>query len=245
MKKSTKKRVKKIIAEDVALCQITGRKFPLSQLVAAPAIRSAVVQLIKRDHPNWMDDGYVSMKELNKYKQEHVRNLLEEEAGKLSRLEKKVLKSIQNSEILSRNIEPDIEEDLTIGQRVADKVAEFGGSWGFITLFFLFIAAWMTVNVVALVKGPFDPYPFILLNLVLSCLAAIQAPVIMMSQNRQEVRDRTRSEHDYQINLKAELEIQQLHEKLDHLMNEQGRRLLEIQDIQVELMESILESLEK
>jgi uncharacterized membrane protein len=142
--------------------------------------------------------------------------------------------------LLSTNIEEELQENLPIGDRMADKIASFGGSWTFIMAFFGFILLWMMVNVYLLATRSFDPYPFILLNLILSCLAAIQAPIIMMSQNRKEVKDRQRSEYDYQVNLKAELEIRLLHEKIDHLIVHQNQRLLEIQQIQVDLMEDIL-----
>jgi uncharacterized membrane protein len=115
-------------------------------------------------------------------------------------------------------------------------MAQFGGSWTFIALFGCVLIVWILINSVALVSKPFDPYPYILLNLVLSCLAAMQAPVIMMSQNRQEAKDRARATHDYQVNLKAELEIRQLHQKLDHILSRQWERLVEIQEVQLELL---------
>lgn len=130
--------------------------------------------------------------------------------------------------------------DYSYGQRLADKVASFGGSWRFIILFGIFIIIWMVINIVLLLNKGFDPYPFILLNLILSCLAALQAPVIMMSQNRQEEKDRERAKQDYMVNLKAELEIRVLHEKLDHLIMHQQQELLNIQQIQVEMMEDIM-----
>jgi uncharacterized membrane protein len=116
-------------------------------------------------------------------------------------------------------------------------MAEFGGSWRFISLFIAVMVIWIIINTIALLSKPFDPFPYILLNLVLSCLAAIQAPIIMMSQNRQEAKDRLRAEFDYRVNLKAELEIRQLHDKIDHLLEHQWQRLLEIQEIQMELLE--------
>ncbi len=116
------------------------------------------------------------------------------------------------------------------------RMAQFGGSWTFIALFGCVLIVWILINSVALVSKPFDPYPYILLNLVLSCLAAMQAPVIMMSQNRQEAKDRARATHDYQVNLKAELEIRQLHQKLDHILSRQWERLVEIQEVQLELL---------
>jgi uncharacterized membrane protein len=133
----------------------------------------------------------------------------------------------------------EFEQQLTFGERLADKIAEFGGSWRFIIIFFVILSLWIAINSLTLILKPFDPYPFILLNLILSCLASIQAPIIMMSQNRQEDKDRLRAEHDYRINLKAELEIRHLHEKIDHLLMNQWQRLLEIQEIQMELMEEL------
>jgi len=140
---------------------------------------------------------------------------------------------------LSRNINEAFEKSLTRGERMADRLADFGGSWIFISLFGIMLVVWMGINTWVLLEKPFDPYPYILLNLVLSCLAAIQAPVILMSQNRQEAKDRLRSEHDYEINMKAEIEIRKLHEKMDHLLMHQWQRLMDIQQLQVNQMEEI------
>jgi uncharacterized membrane protein len=124
-------------------------------------------------------------------------------------------------------------------------VAEFGGSWGFIIFFGGFLVCWIILNAFWLSNQGFDPYPFILLNLILSCLAAIQAPIIMMSQNRQEEKDRERAKKDYMVNLKSELEIRMLHEKIDHLVMHQQQRLLEVQQLQIEMMQDILSRVEK
>jgi uncharacterized membrane protein len=153
--------------------------------------------------------------------------------------------AIKNNSILSENIQEEIEAELSLGQRIADKVASFGGSWTFIIIFFLFILVWILINVWLFVAKPFDPFPFILLNLLLSCIAAIQAPIIMMSQNRQEQKDRQRGEHDYKINLKAELEIKILSEKIDHLLVHQNRKLLEIQEIQTDYLEDLMKEIKK
>ena len=133
------------------------------------------------------------------------------------------------------------EGKMTFGQRVADRVAQFGGSWTFIGLFLFMMAVWMTVN--ALEHKPFDPYPFILLNLLLSCLAALQAPVIMMSQNRQSVRDRLMATHDYEVNLRAEMEIQTLHARFDDLRQRDWAELVVMQQRQIELLEGIVRDL--
>src|SRR5690606_617876 len=160
-------------------------------------------------------------------------------------IDKDVMEAFQNNSILSENIQDELESELTFGQRLADKVAAFGGSWAFIVTFFSFIVIWITINILFLATRPFDPYPFILLNLILSCLAAIQAPIIMMSQNRQEQKDRETSQRDYKINLKAELEIKLLSEKIDHLLVYQNKKLLEIQEIQTDYLEDIMKELKR
>jgi uncharacterized membrane protein len=150
-----------------------------------------------------------------------------------------VVESLREHELLSENIDAEFEQKWTLGERMADRIATFGGSWSFLILFGVFLALWVGMNSLVLVSRPLDPYPFIFLNLVLSCLAAIQAPVIMMSQNRQEAKDRLRSQHDYQVNLKAELEIRHLHEKVDHLLSHQWQRLMQIQELQLEMLSDL------
>ena len=161
-----------------------------------------------------------------------------------ARTEEDVLNSILSKEIISENSNKVYSKKQLIGQNIADSVAKFGGSWTFILIFIFILLFWIILNSIALMKKPFDPYPYILLNLVLSCLAALQAPVIMMSQNRQEEKDRIRAENDYQVNLKAEIEIKILHEKLNHLITDQWDRLVEIQEIQLELLEDLQKKIE-
>jgi len=165
--------------------------------------------------------------------------MLTRERGELTQLEEDVVKSLADHETLAANIEAEFAERRTVGERLSDRLASFGGSWTFITLFFVALLIWMVFNIVVAARSQFDPYPFILLNLVLSCLAAIQAPIIMMSQKRQEAKDRLRSENDYRVNLKAELEIRHLHEKIDHILTRQWERLAEIQEIQLEMMQDL------
>jgi uncharacterized membrane protein len=172
-------------------------------------------------------------------REEYVEDALTEEVGDLTELEQKVIRSIKEQETLTENINVAFEKNITFGQHIADHVASFGGSWIFIGTFFLVLAAWIAINSASALLRPFDPFPYILLNLILSCLAAIQAPIIMMSQNRIETRDRLRSENDYQVNLKAELEIRHLHEKLDVLLKHQWQKLLEIQQIQMDFMKEL------
>ncbi|PTT32551.1 hypothetical protein DBR28_15160, partial [Chryseobacterium sp. HMWF028] len=182
--------------------------------------------------------------ELNKYRRLYLTSLIAQERGELAIIDLDVIDAIKNNSILSENIQNEIESELTLGEKVADKVALFGGSWSFIIVFFSFIAIWMIMNIWLLIKS-FDPFPFILLNLILSCLAAIQAPIIMMSQNRQEQKDRQRGEHDYKINLKAELEIKLLSEKIDHLLVNQNKKLLEIQDVQTDYLEDLMKEIKR
>lgn len=202
-------------------------------------VRPAVTHVILKEHGTWDEEGWICVADLQKYQHRYVETMLETEKGELSQLEQEVIEGLREHEILSRNPEIDFEKHLTPGQRMADRIAEFGGSWRFIFFFALFIALWVGANALLATGEPFDPYPFILLNLLLSTLAALQAPLIMMSQKRQEARDRLRAIHDYQVNLKAELEIRQLHQKVDHLLSSQWERLVEIQKIQMELIDGL------
>ena len=156
----------------------------------------------------------------------------------LSERERKVVHAVVERVHISRPVHREMDEGLTFGQRLADRVASFGGSWPFIGLFFLFILAWIGTNTLLVVR-PYDPYPYILLNLLLSCLAAVQAPIILMSQNRQSDRDRRHAEHDYEVNLKAEIEIMQIHEKLELLRTRELARIVELQETQARMLEEL------
>ena len=220
------------------VCQICGRD-QRSELHPGVLVRPAVAELIRKEIGSWSEEGWICANDLQKFRHQYVQTLLEAEKGELTTLEKEVLESLRQQEILSRDPEEEIRSGLTKGQRVADRIAAVGGSWRFIGSFTIVLFVWIVVNTVVLVSRPFDPYPFILLNLLLSCVAAIQAPVIMMSQNRQEARDRLHARRDYQVNLKAELEIRHLHQKVDHLLSHQWERLVEIQEIQMELISEL------
>ncbi len=165
-----------------------------------------------------------------------MQSMLETDHAEAARLEAEVMESLRQSEVVASL--PAAEEAPSMGERLADRVAAFGGSWAFIGLFSLVMVVWITANVL-LASRAVDPYPFILLNLVLSSVAALQAPIIMMSQNRASQRDRAQAEADYRTNLKAELEVRELHHKLDHLMIHQMERLMEAQRMQIELMEEL------
>lgn len=227
------------------ICFVTKKAVPASEAVSARLVRPELRQLILADHPAFSDTDYISNEALNTYRRKYLTMMISQETKEISQLEKEVLEALENETLISENLGDVSAERLTLGQRIADKIAVFGGSWTFILSFFCFLLLWMAVNIWMLATRAFDPFPFILLNLILSCLAAIQAPIIMMSQNRQEQKDRQRSEHDYKVNLKAELEIRLLHEKLDHLIVHQNQKLLEIQEIQTDYLEDILRHLKK
>jgi uncharacterized membrane protein len=224
------------------ISDLSRKEFPGRERVSAKTIRPAILNMMVMEHPGFDDNAHCSITELNMYRQKFIQDYLLKEVGEISVLEDTVLNSLQKKEMLVNKIE-DADEKVTLGQRLADRVATFGGSWTFILSFGSFLLLWIIINALFLLNKAFDPYPFILLNLILSTIAALQAPVIMMSQNRQEEKDRERAKKDYMINLKSELEIRMLHEKLDHLIIHQQHELLEIQKVQIEMMNDILNKL--
>jgi uncharacterized membrane protein len=226
-------------ATALQVCQICKKtKSPHGGMVAE-LIRPSLLEFIKKERPDLDSKGFICLDDLGEFRKEYVKEVLQEEIGELSALDQEVIESLHQHEILSSDLEKQFEKKLTFGERLSDRIAEFGGSWKFLITFGAVIFVWIGANVALLATRAFDPYPFILLNLILSCLAAVQAPVIMMSQNRAEARDRLRAENDYKVNLKAELEIRHLHEKIDHLRGRQYNRLFEIQQIQIELLEEL------
>src|SRR5207248_1843518 len=221
------------------VCQICKKpKSPHSGMIAE-LIRPSLLEFIQKKLPDLDTKGFICLDDLGEFRKDYIKEVLEDEIGELSALDQEVIESLQQHEILSSDISKQFEKKLTFGERLSDRIASFGGSWRFIILFGAVLFGWIILNAIFLLNRGFDPYPFILLNLILSCLAAIQAPIIMMSQNRAEARDRLRAENDYKVNLKAELEIRHLHEKIDHLLRKQYNRLFEIQQIQIELLEEI------
>lgn len=173
-----------------------------------------------------------------------IEEILKTESGQIDKLHQIVQSAIDNEKLIIDNLVHPTEEFLTTGQKISDKVAKFGGSWAFIISFFIVLLIWIVFNSVSALGFRFDPYPYILMNLILSCIAALQAPIIMMSQNRQEEKDRKRSENDYLINLKSELEIKALNEKIDLLLEDQIKVLFDSQMRQLELLKSIKEKLD-
>ena len=223
----------------------SGTKFPDNEKISGRNIRYSLLKYIQEDHPNFTENSFLSEHELNAMRESYISNYLKAQLGDLSDLEKTVVDSITNRTTLAGKLDDD--DDTTeesLGSKMADKVAEFGGSWTFIIIFCTILFVWIGLNTIFLHNKGFDPYPFILLNLLLSCIAAIQAPIIMMSQNRQETKDRIRAKKDYMVNLKSEIEIRALHEKLDHLIVHQQQEMLEFQKIQIEMLNDVLKSID-
>lgn len=226
------------------VCSISGTKIYEHQGVFYKSLRPAVQDFIKTIKTDIGDDSYISYTALNELMRAYVATLTAEEIRSHQALALKVQERYDNDEVL-KPINPNMDPIApTFGERLADKIADFGGSWKFIIIFLSILIVWMAINVLVLFNKGFDPYPFILLNLVLSCIAALQAPVIMMSQNRQEEKDRARNEYDFKVNLKAETEIRLLHEKLDHLLLHQHQTSVELLQLQLDLMQQIQQQLQ-
>ena len=221
------------------VCDVTGKEYPLDELMTLDSLRPSLARRIRADHHGLGGHALVARAEVGRYRAQYVTELLEAEHGELNMLDKQVADSLADNATIAANTHDDADSDRTFGERMSDIMANFGGSWLFLICFAVLMMIWIGINAALGDKSAFDPFPFILLNLVLSCLAAVQAPIIMMSQRRQETKDRLRSRNDYQVNLKAELEIRHLHEKVDHLLVKQWQRLAEIQQLQIELLEEI------
>ena len=227
------------------ISDLSNNEFPISERVSGKTVRQSIFELIQKDNPQFTVDKFLSISEMTYYREKYIEQFLTDQIGDLTEFEETVLVSLKDNSTLTDKIDVEDKDAMTFGQRIADKVASFGGSWTFIISFGLFLLIWISLNIVLLSNKGFDPYPFILLNLILSSLAAIQAPVIMMSQNRQEVKDRERGRKDYMVNLKSELEIRMLHEKIDHLLKNQQQEFLEMYKLQMGTMNDILKRIEK
>jgi len=225
-------------------CSVCGKNFPIDKTISGYGIRHEIEDMIRAEYPEWNDTCFICEPDFDIYRRKYVTQLVTEERGKIEKLEEEVVKSIDESDLLSKNLNISYTEVTSVGARISDKVAKFGGSWKFIITFFAILVLWIIINSIVLLSKIFDPYPFILLNLILSCIAAIQAPIIMMSQNRQEAKDRIRSENDYKVNLKAEIEIRTLHEKIDHLLLDQWSRMMQIQQVQLDMLAEVQKSMQ-
>ena len=222
-------------------CQICEKEKKITEVEDISEVRKSMGENIKKQYPKLNSSGYICTSCLNLYRRDHIINSLQSEKDVLTDLDQEVINRSKDEKMLVTEIYNKIDKKSTIRDKVADKAAEFGGSWSFILIFSAVLIGWITINLVSVINRPFDPFPFALLNLVLSCLAAFQAPIIMMSQNRQEAKDRKRGENEYQINTKAELEIQNVNEKLNYL-SDRLVDLMEAQQIQTEMIKEFVEN---
>ncbi len=220
-------------------CSLCNTLVEPRTLIAAQKLEQPLFELIKRERPEWPGNRGICQTCHEQFRAKKFVGYLEEEYNKISEMEKAIVTQVARRGRVSRLVHQEYEAQMTLGERVADKVAQFGGSWPFIGIFGFILVTWMGINSWVLATHPFDPYPYILLNLVLSTLAALQAPVIMMSQNRQAEKDRLQANQDYQINLMAEIEIRDLHDKLDGLRHRQWHELWHMQRRQLELLEHL------
>ena len=220
-------------------CQLCGRVGRRGDLALAAVVRPQVASHIAATRKEWSGAGFICRRCLALENGSYVVAELERERGELSAIEIELARRSGESLLVAEHLDEEFERTMTFGQRMADATARVGGSWGFVIGFTLALIAWIIVNTVVLTRTAFDPYPYILLNLVLSCLAALQAPIIMMAQNRQAARDRAQADQDFRVNLKAEIAIMNLHEKLDHLLHSQWERLLELQQVQIDLLSAL------
>jgi len=219
-------------------CPLCGKSWPQDNGICTDALHGELADALQMriDFPPHTTICHECLDALHG---DYFAETLKAEVGELDDLEQEVVKSLGQKELIAGNVNTEFEEKSTIGQRIADKVAAVGGSWGFIIGFTIILTTWITINAHAINSHPFDPYPFILMNLILSTIAAIQAPIIMMSQNRQSTKDRMTAEQDYQVNLKAELQIRHMHDMLGHLLSRQWERMLEIQKTQATLLQHL------
>lgn len=213
---------------DHASCIVCGGGRGDTRLLSYAVVRSSIFRLIATDHPGWSEGRTICRAEFDTYLPAHIASLLSDETGDL---EAEVLDSVINWAPISQ--QPAEDDALSFRQRMADRVASFDGSWTFILSFLALLVVWIVLNANPFLFRPFDLYPVILLNLAQSCIAAIQAPVIMMSQGRQDEKDRQQAKNADQVGLKTELEIRQLHEKIDHQTATQWQWLVDMQDARI------------
>ncbi len=232
--------------EETFVSDLSNNSFDINDIILGKALHPAILKLIQKEKPEFRKEHKLAVSELNEYREKYIFSVLSNEIGELSELEKTVIATLKDHKTFDKRRKAiGSNEPISIGEKMADKLANVGGSWSFLIGFGLFLIIWMSFNSFFLFRSPLDPYPFIFLNLILSCLAAIQAPIIMMSQKRQEDRDRDFAKNDYMINLQSELEIRLLHEKIDNQVHQQQNELLSIQKAQIEMMDNLLQLLQK
>ncbi|KRN03176.1 hypothetical protein FD13_GL000931 [Levilactobacillus senmaizukei DSM 21775 = NBRC 103853] len=225
------------------VCLVDGQPVSLESSLQLSELEAGLRNRIKREFPQSHTTDYICGHHLLKYRLEHVDAMINADLKQTRKINHKLTKALQSDDYDIIDVNESLTESLTFGQKVSDDVARFGGSWGFIFIFMFVLISWMIINGLHMFGVNFDNYPFILLNLVLSCVAAIQAPIIMMSQNRSADRDRMMAENDYHVNLKSEHELRLLHAKVDHLAQNQVPHTMEIERFQLEILGEIRQEL--
>lgn len=230
--------------QKTVICQICKKEKSIKDVTPGDIIRISMVSMIKKAYPDFDNNGFICKNDLNSIRAKYVEGLFDKESGELSDIEKQVVENIKDQEIITKSLHDQSNESSSKWDVVSDKIATFGGSWKFIVFLFAFLAAWMILNAVLYSSGKaWDSYPYVFLNFILACIASIQAPIIIMSQNKQEKRDRIRSDSEYQINLKSEIGIRNLNEKMDHMLFKQWEKNKEIQTLMLEIMQDLHENL--
>lgn len=219
-----------------AHCLVDNQEYLVDQGEPIWSLRDRVRNRIKRDYPKSKTSDFICFEHLLPYQIESIQAMMNIDEKQIDKINRKLTKTLNNDEYEVTDVNDSLQNSLTFGQKMADEVARVAGSWGFIIFYLITLFGWMGVNVLHIFGIKFDPYPFILLNLFLSCIAALQAPIIMMSQNRAADRDRMNAENDYHINLKTEQELRILHAKIDHLMQQQMKHNIEVQAMIFEIL---------
>jgi uncharacterized membrane protein len=227
------------------ICSISGKSFPEAEGLEWRNLRPSLQAYLKSMHEQLDDNSFISYEAFNRLVKTYIAGIAAEEIQANAALAQSIQQQMQEDESLQPIDFGTDDEKLSFGQRLADNIADFGGSWPFIIIFLTFLFAWMILNTFVLREKAYDNYPYILLNLILSCLAALQAPVIMMSQNRQETKDRQHAEYDFRVNKKAEAEVRLLHEKLDHLLLHQHQNMIELLQMQMDVIQQLQQRIDK
>ena len=236
------------MADDTVFCELNKQQIKLKNARQGFTIRPSIFKLIQEVEPNFSTESWISNEDLKKFKLKYIEKFVEEEEGKKDEIQKFVANAVANHDFLSTNYlnsTSDDDEKRSFNDFMADKIAEFGGSWSFIAMFTLFVLIWCCFNTYYLKNSGFDPYPYIFLNLILGCIASLQAPFIMMSQNRALDKDRKRALNDFKVNLKSEFEIMIVREKLDHVINIQNPHIRETLEMHTETLEEIKQFLKE
>lgn len=221
------------------VCIVCNNRFTVTEGLFLRDLNDTLKDKIQNTIPDSRDSSFVCLKDIQRIRLQNMQDIIDKDLKKDREMNARLQKELSKDTYVNKNLNDTVHGRLTEGEKLADAVAKFGGSWGFIIIFIIILVTWMGLNVFHVFGMHFDPYPFILLNLFLSCVAAIQAPIIMMSQNRQAQRDRFDAENDYRTNNKSEMEIRILHEKIDQLNEVQWPHILYIQKMQISILSEL------